>query len=682
MERTAKSTKILLLGVDGLDPRLTKRYVAQGIMPNVKQYIKRGAQRDDLVMLGGHPTVTPPMWTTMATGCYANVHGITGFQRCGLEIDQVAYNIDSRKCKAEQLWNVTAEAGLKTLVWHWPGSSWPPSSDSENLYVVDGTSPGSVGMAISSVDSEGVLTASVDYTETKFIKAGASEADKACAITDLELDDKVVDDKFAICDTNNSGTVKLLWKESQHEKEAPESDYDHIESTIKDASGWAAAPVDAKEFTLLLSGGLIRRPSLILKNEAGIYDRIAVYKSKKETEPMVVCPLGEMVAEVVDEAYRGTKKFSLVNRNYKLLRLAENGESLTFYISAGMDMTNDSVYSPKKIFREITENVGYPTPTSMLGCQNDMLITECMLPCWEVTLEWQAAALHHLIEKENLDIVFTHFHAVDLEEHQFIRHMADIPINRNPVSMAEKWMENLYMQTDRYLGKFLHFLDEGWTIIIFSDHAQVAAKYGVPMLQSPSSVVIPFMEELGFTLTHKDENGNPIAINWTKTKAIAQREGHIYLNIKGRNKHTLEDGTVLDGIVDAADQWQLEEDIMTGLYQLTSPETGHRIVSVALRNKDAVLLGQGGPDAGDICFWVTEGYNYDHSDCLSTTYGENGTSVSPIFIAAGKGLKKGFTTDRIIRQIDLAPTIAAIAGIRMPAQCEGAPVYQILEEEF
>ena len=77
-----------------------------------------------------------------------------------------------------------------------------------------------------------------------------------------------------------------------------------------------------------------------------------------------------------------------------------------------------------------------------------------------------------------------------------------------------------------------------------------------------------------------------------------------------------------------------------------------------------------------------EGYNYDHTDGLSTTYGEAGTSLSPIFIAAGKGLKQGVETDRIIRQVDVAPTICYLAGVRMPAQCEGAPVYQILADEF
>ena len=41
-----------------------------------------------------------------------------------------------------------------------------------------------------------------------------------------------------------------------------------------------------------------------------------------------------------------------------------------------------------------------------------------------------------------------------------------------------------------------------------------------------------------------------------------------------------------------------------------------------------------------------------------------------------------FLTNRVIRQVDFAATIAYLGGVRMPAQCEGAPVYQILEEEM
>ena len=544
LQRKASANKLLLLGVDGLDPRLTKKYVAMGLMPNVKKYIERGACREDLTMLGGHPTVTPPMWTTLACGCYANVHGITGFYRCGDDIDLIDYNLDSRNCHAEQLWNVFAEAGKKTLVWHWPGSSWPPSSDSPNLYVVDGTSPGSVGMATSQIEMEYLVGASEAIQEVTYIPKAPMEASAACVVTDLDLSkqDEGYDLLSNVGDKNKKGERKLITDLSQHTTSSTESRIDMVQSPIKPATGWAAAPSDAKEFTILFSKGLIRRPSLILKNEAGIYDRIAMYKNKKSTEPIVVCPLGQMVVEVVDEAIKNDKTYQ-VNRNLKLLKLDPAGTTLTMYISGAMDMNNDSVYHPQRIFKEITENVGYPTPTSLLGRQDPMLITDCMLANWYATADWQAAAIEHLIKSEELDVVFSHYHAVDIEEHQFIKHLAERPFNRNPVSVAEKWMEDLYIQTDYYLGKFLHYLDEGWTVLIFSDHGQVAPAHDIPLLAYAGGVTLPLMEQMGFTKSYIDENGKR-AIDWTQTKAVMQREGHVYLNLIGRTDH---------GIVDPAD---------------------------------------------------------------------------------------------------------------------------------
>lgn len=47
--------KILVLGVDGLDPSLTNRFRQQGIMPNFDKLIARGSARKDLRMLGRCP---------------------------------------------------------------------------------------------------------------------------------------------------------------------------------------------------------------------------------------------------------------------------------------------------------------------------------------------------------------------------------------------------------------------------------------------------------------------------------------------------------------------------------------------------------------------------------------------------------------------------------------------------
>ncbi|MEE0434235.1 MAG: alkaline phosphatase family protein [Peptococcaceae bacterium] len=682
MNRKALSDKVLVLGVDGMDPRLTRKYVDEGLMPNTKQFIERGAQRHDLMMLGGAPTVTPPMWTTLATGCYANVHGITGFFRCGNDIDEIAYNLDSKLCKAEQVWNTTAEAGLKTLVFHWPGSSWPPTSESENLYVIDGTTPGVVGQSSCAVDTEFVVAASEKFEQVRFVSKPAMEATAACVIEDLEIEDNDAITFEQNTSLNNKPWKKFITKIDQSTTQATEGGIDQVRSPIKPAKGWANAPEGAKEFTILYSQGMIRRPALILKNKQGIYDRVAVYNKKSDEEPLVICEVGKLVKHVPGTAVKGDETFNVI-RNLKLLKLAEDGSTLNMHVSYGMDTENDTVWHPKRLFQEVKEEIGTPVPFSFIGHQEDMLITDCMLDNWYDAVDYQAEVIKFLIEKENLDVVFSHMHNVDIQEHMFIKFLADIPSNKNGVEMAQKWIRNLYIQTDYYLGQFLPLLDKGWTILIVSDHAQVAPKHDVPLFaDANASVITPIMEELGYTVLKRDENGNKLEeVDWTKTRAIVQREGMVYLNLKGRNKHTLEDGTVIDGIVDPGDQYELEEQIMTDLYGYKDPKTGHRIFSVALRNRDAILLGNGGPEAGDILVWHAEGYNFDHADCLSTTYGEGDTSVSPIFIAAGKGIKKGYETERIIREVDVAPTICLLTGARMPRNCEGAPVYQIFEEE-
>nr|WP_042331991.1 alkaline phosphatase family protein [Desulfosporosinus orientis] len=670
MMRKALGKKILILGVDGMDPSLTRKFVQKGLMPNVKKIIDQGAQREDLTMLGGQPTGTPPMWTTLATGAYPVTHGITCFHKQSKEdLDVMEYALDSRLCKAEQLWNVFAEAGKKTLVWHWPGSAWPPSSESPNLHVVDGTSPGAPNMASAQVEGELVLVASEKTEEIHFRAKAASDGNVPCVITDLKpsSDFKPMSEEVKLLTQRH-----LILSESDGEMGLSDTPFDVVLSPIKDAKGWVDVPEGAKEFTILLSGGLIRRPSLILKDPNGVYSKVAIYKSKKEKTPIVVLENDVFTREIIDESVKDDVKYS-VNRNMRVLEIAEDGSYLKMWISSAMNIVEDSVWYPKHLYKSVTENVGYPPPTSMVGGADKQLISKCMKENWDSAKDWQAGAINHLIQKEGYDVVFSHFHNIDLQSHMIIKYLKDGHANL-PKEEYAKFVEEIYIQTDEYIGQFMHLLEEDWTICVISDHAAVCPEHGPHFIGDMLGLNVRVMQELGFTALKKDEDGNELPeIDWQNTKAIANRANHIYLNIKGRDKH---------GIIDPKDKFEVEEEIMTALYGYKDKKTGHRVIAMALRNKDAVLLGLGGPESGDIIYWTAEGYNYDHFDCLSTTRGYGDTSVSPIFIGVGPGLKKGFATDRIIRQVDFAPTIAVIGGVRMPAQCEGAPVYQILSEEY
>ena len=275
----AMTKKLMVLGMDAMDPRLTRKFVDMGIMPNTKKMMDMGSCREDLVLLGGQPTVTPPMWTTLSTGAYPRTHGITCFFRQDPEhLERTGYNLDSRKCTAEQFWNVAVEAGLKTLVYHWPGSSWPPTSDSPLLHVVDGTQPPMINAGIGVKEKNFMLQAREDIPSVTFKRSASGNGITPCVINDMKLedDDKPGDTytKALSIDAESAATIVLDYKDG--ELGADMALVDMALSPIKEAHGWVDAPTDAKEFTMLLSGGLLRRPCLILKNEEGIYDKIAI----------------------------------------------------------------------------------------------------------------------------------------------------------------------------------------------------------------------------------------------------------------------------------------------------------------------------------------------------------------------------------------------------------------------
>ena len=674
MIRKPLSEKVLVLGIDGMDPRLSLYHMEQGYMPNLKKLLERGASGKDLILLGGMPTITPPMWTTLATGAYPMTHGITDFWRQDPDhLDVLNYNLDSRLCRAEQLWNITAEAGKKTLVMHWPGSSWPPTSNSENLYVIDGTNPEGICMATGEVGEEYIAIGSKDIsTITYKPKAGATQM--LCVVTDLEMEESATEGPDLAAATSSVIRFPRFEPDPVEGTTMTKVDLDASLSPIKDAENWdIEIPQDAKEMTILFSHGLTRRPALITKNDAGVYDTLTIYKNKKAEQPIVSMKKGDFVEGVLDEAIKKDVTYQAV-RNMRLLEVAEDASIVRMWISAAVNIHDDSVFSPKSLHDEIIENVGYPMPVSNVGSHDKQLVQECMMENWSRTMRWWADAIHYMIEKKDVEVVFSQIHNDDAQKHNMISvYKEQSKFRALPMEDYDEFFIGISKQNDYYIGRFLHLLDEGWSIILVSDHGLLVSEENMSKYNPQIFLDLWFMREWGYTEVIYTEDGKPTAeIDWSKTRAIASRMNSIWINLKGRNEF---------GIVEPEDKYALEAEIIAKLYSLRD-EKGRAIISLALRNKDAVLLGLGGPECGDIVVFQAEQNLMDHGDSLSTFVGLQNTSVSPIFVAAGAGIKENFTTDRIIREVDVAPTVAALLGVRMPDQCEGAVVHQILSEEF
>ena len=107
--------KVLLIGWDAADWEHITPLLEEGLLPTLESLINRGVM-GNLATL--QPILSPMLWNSVATGKYADKHGIHGF----IEPDLVnggarPYTSTSRKCKA--LWNILTQRGLRSNVVGW-----------------------------------------------------------------------------------------------------------------------------------------------------------------------------------------------------------------------------------------------------------------------------------------------------------------------------------------------------------------------------------------------------------------------------------------------------------------------------------------------------------------------------------------------------------------------------------
>ena len=65
--------KVIVLGIDGMDPRLTNQYMAKGLLPNCKRLAHKGS----FLALGtSDPPQSPVAWSNFISGTNPGGHGI------------------------------------------------------------------------------------------------------------------------------------------------------------------------------------------------------------------------------------------------------------------------------------------------------------------------------------------------------------------------------------------------------------------------------------------------------------------------------------------------------------------------------------------------------------------------------------------------------------------------------
>ena len=147
---------------------------------------------------------------------------------------------------------------------------------------------------------------------------------------------------------------------------------------------------------------------------------------------------------------------------------------------------------------------------------------------------------------------------------------------------------------------------------------------------------------------------------------------YISVNLEGRDPA---------GIVPPSQYEETVDQIIAALYDAADPDTGKRMIALALRREDARLVGLGNPQSADVVFAVAGGIGSPgggvHAGQIPTARSRQGVQSS-LLLAAGPGIRCGHRITRTVRQQDIAPTISQWLGVPRPAHAEGAVISEML----
>jgi predicted AlkP superfamily phosphohydrolase/phosphomutase len=645
--------RAIVVGLDGADPVITSALMKDGRLPNLQKIKEMGVTTKDMSMFGVHPTITPPNWASLATGAYPSTHGITCFwnHKSGDDLFKLSHGFNSELCKAEYIWDVAVREGKKCIVYNYP-TGWPPTSK-ENMIVVDGTGINVNARAL--IDHERIYYCKAGDFEAEHIPYDADQSGTDCAAVSAESNTK----NFNVAAGSPGGRNIRMLSDKKIDPTGQRK-IDLAYSPIKQASGWKKETDNAKEVVLPVNGGKERRYGLIIAEDGKTYNKLEIYASKNDLLPLGVVKKDEW-SEWVNDSFILEEGKVPVALKFKLLRLTDDGSELDLYYNAPMNLADDKWFYPSAIGKELLENVGPMVYQSY--SQDDELMLEVM----EQLYDFYARSLLYLANNKEWQLLYFHVHALDSANHTYQN-----KILKEYGEDHEKYQEILaryYEISDKFVERIMELLDEETTMFIVSDHGGMSKDEAneIPLLGDPWNVGGKVLEDLGYLVV--DRSSDTVEVDWEKTKAIGQRSGYIYINLRGRDPY---------GSVSQEEYDELVEKIIDDLY-CYKDENGKRPIGIALNREDMALLGLSGDTVGDVYFTYKPGWARVHGTSL-TTNSNKGTSVKCLFMAAGAGIKEGETLNRRVNIVDIVPTICDLMNLPMPKDVEGGILYQALKK--
>ena len=113
--------RVILIGIDGADYHITKKFIKENKLPNLKKIAEEGIYSK---LKSTIPPLSPSAWTSIFTGCTPAEHGIYGFTK-KRKNSYFPRPISTKDRKVDAIWTILSQHGKRCILINIP-FSYPP----------------------------------------------------------------------------------------------------------------------------------------------------------------------------------------------------------------------------------------------------------------------------------------------------------------------------------------------------------------------------------------------------------------------------------------------------------------------------------------------------------------------------------------------------------------------------
>jgi predicted AlkP superfamily phosphohydrolase/phosphomutase len=537
--------KVIVLGIDGMDPQLLKRFIQEGRMPNFASLIQQGSFRELTTSI---PPQSPVAWSNLITGTNAGGHGIFDFihrDPKSMELYFSASKVEPPKHsihlgswviplgggsaeqlrKGEAFWQILDKHGIPNSVFRIPSNFPPAPAKGETL------------SGMGTPDLRGTYGTFSFYTDDPTAAAGAVEGGQ---IVPVQVE-------------NSQVTANLIGPDNSFRKGSPPATeefkvaVDPVEAVARitiqghefvmkegEWSGWT--PVEFKLVPLFAS----------VKGMCRFYLKQAHPRFQLYVSPVNIDPADPALPISTPSAY-------------SQMLVEEAGEYHTQGIAEDTKALSDGVLDDKEYLEQ-----------SRTVLADHRRIFDAEFP------------------KFHAGMFFFYFSSLDLNSHMMWRLM-DSKHPGYDATLAEQYgsaISDFYEQMDQVLGEVLPKLDNDTTLLVLSDHG-FAPYYRSFNLNT-------WLLKNGYIKLKSDatsDSSEPFAgVDWSQTKAYGLGLNGLYINLLGRERN----GIVHSG----AEADSLVKELQQKLLAVTDPHSDNRVITRVDVARDVYKgpYSQSGPD--------------------------------------------------------------------------------------